>query len=240
MFKVIFSFLAHFFFPRRCVCCRLDLPRKNEDPLCAHCQTKLKPTGALVCRRCGRVLPSGGAHCFACRGSKARKYKCKIIRSVFVFNEPSRRLVHTLKYRHAVTLARYMGGQMAAYVSRHNELGAADCIIPVALHRKRYAKRGFNQSEMLARVVADKLQLPLDNTSLVRVRDTASQTKLGREARARNMQRAFACVAPEKVKGKTILLIDDVCTTGATLEGCAAALKAAGARCVTALTYARE
>ena len=232
--------VSHFFFPQRCSCCRLDLPYKHSAPLCAACAAQLKKTGPLVCQRCGRVLPSGGAHCFACRGSKAEHYKCKIIRSVFVFEGPARRLVHALKYRQAFTLARYMGAQMAAYLSQTPQLQGVNYVMPVALHRKRYYARGFNQSEMLARVVAEQLHLPLDTASLVRVRNTGSQTKLGREARLRNMQGAFVCTVPDKVKGKVILLIDDVCTTGATLEACAVSLRAAGAKRVVALTYARE
>lgn len=238
--RAVWHAVSHFFYPQRCTCCHLDLPYKHTAPLCGSCSAKLQKTGPLICQRCGRVLPSGGAHCFACRGSKAAAYKCKIIRSVFVFNGPARALVHALKYRQAFTLARYMGGQMAAYLLRTPELQNVNYIIPVALHRKRYYARGFNQSEMLARAVAKELHLPLDTTSLVRVRDTGSQTKLGREARARNMQGAFKCVAPEKVRGKIILLVDDVCTTGATVESCAAALRKAGARRVVALSYARE
>jgi len=236
----IYRVVVHFLYPQRCTCCRLDLSYKNTSPLCGACADKLKQPGPLICRRCGRVLSSGGAYCFACRGSKADKYKCKIIRSAFIFNEPVRRLVHALKYRQNVALAKYMGGQMASFFPRISELKNVNYVVPVPLFARRLRQRGFNQSELLARVVAEKLNLPLDTVSLIRTRDTGSQTKLGREARERNMQGAFKCVAPEKVKGKIILLIDDVCTTGATLESCAVALRNAGARRVVALTYARE
>ena len=240
MLRSFFRFLLDIIYPRRCVCCGIDLPRSHEDVLCPACAAQLKHPGPLICRRCGRVLPSGGAHCFACRGSKAQDYKCKIVRSVFIFNTPVRRLVHALKYRRAVALAQYMGRQMATYLAKTPELKDVNYIVPVALHKRRFAARGFNQSEALARTVAEKLHLPLDTSSLVRLRNTASQTKLGREQRARNMQGAFSCVNSALIKGKTVLLIDDVCTTGATLEACAVALRGAGAKRVVALTYARE
>jgi ComF family protein len=163
-----------------------------------------------------------------------------VIRSAFVFNEPVRCLVHALKYRQAQYLARYMGEQMVRRWENIPELAGVNYVVPVPLFKKRYRRRGFNQSESLAQALARQLSLPLDTSCLQRIRDTSSQTKLGRIQRMQNMQGAFACSDNGKVKGKIVLLVDDVCTTGATLEACAVALRAAGAKRVMAFTYARE
>ena len=233
-------YLLHFFFPKTCFCCGCDLSAREEGLLCKTCRDQLRKPGPHICKRCGVALRSGGAHCYACRGSKAKQYKCKIIRSAFVFNASSRALVHALKYQQADYTAVYMGKQMMKQFSTYPELATADLIIPVPLHPKRKRRRGYNQSELLAKAFAKELGIGADTCSLVRTRDTLSQTKLGRKGRLENMVGAFRCVRPGNVKGKTVLLIDDVATTGATLEGCAVALKQAGAKQVLAYTFARE
>lgn len=232
--------LLHILFPRTCVCCGCDLPYNTHNYLCEGCAGQLVRPGPLFCARCGVNLPSGGAHCRACRGSKAKTYKCRIIRSAWVFNAPSRAFVHGLKYGGNDYLAENMGRQMGQNFAGYTELAGAELVVPVPLFKRRQRGRGYNQSELLARSFARYTGLALAPHALMRSRDTVSQTKLGRAARLANMQGAFACVQPGLVKGKVILLVDDVATTGATLEGCATALRRAGAKRVLAYTYARE
>lgn len=240
LFPRLKSYFLHFFFPKTCFNCGCDLPARSDSFLCVACEKELKTPGPHICKRCGAVLKSGGAHCYACRGSKAKKYRCKVIRSAFVFNASSRALVHALKYQQADYLAGHMGKMLLKKFSLFAELAATDLIIPVPLHPKKKRARGYNQSELLAKTFARELGLPVDTRALVRCRDTVSQTKLGRQGRLTNMIGAFSCRYPQRIKGKTILLIDDVATTGATLEGCAVALKQAGAKTVLAYTFARE
>lgn len=232
--------VLHFFFPRTCVCCGRDLSYRSTSYLCADCAAQLVRPGPLFCLRCGVNLPSGGAHCYACRGSKAKQYKCSIIRSAWVFNTPSRALVHGLKYAFEDYLAKDMGLQMARNFSGYPELADVEMVVPVPLFPARQRARGYNQSERLAYHFSNHTGLPLAADVVERARDTISQTTLGRKARLVNMEGAFVCPQPQHVKGKIILLIDDVATTGATLEGCAKALKSAGAKRVFAYTYARE
>lgn len=236
----LLKLFLHFWFPRTCFACGRDLAWRAEDPLCPACAGSLTPPGPLICQRCGAVLKSGGAHCYACRGSKARQYKCRVIRSSFVFNSSSRALVHALKYARADYLARYMGRLMGENFAQYPELAEAEVLVPVPLFPKRGRARGYNQSELLARELAKVIGLPVNTTALARVRNTVSQTTLGRAGRLANMSGAFLCTHPAEVKGKVILLVDDVATTGATLEGCAQALHAAGAKRVLAYTFARE
>lgn len=234
------KYALHVLFPRTCFACGKDLPYHAQTPLCSVCENGLTLPGPLICQRCGVVLKSGGAHCFHCRGSKADTYKCKIIRSACNFNEFSRGLVYALKYQGADYVAPYMGSVMAQRFGMLAELSGANLVIPVPLFKKRYQQRGYNQSELLARAFCKQTHLPLDTTSLIRVRDTGSQTKLGRAARVTNMTGAFEVKDVAAIKGKTILLIDDVATTGSTLEACAQALRKAGAKRVMAYTFARE
>ena len=239
-FQTVFSYLLHFFFPKTCFACGCDLDFDAKSSLCSLCLAELKRPAPLICQRCGAVLKSGGAHCYACRGSKAKTYKCSLIRSAFVFNNSSRAWVHALKYGGADYLGKEMGRTMALNFSHYPELASAELIIPVPLFAKKYRRRGYNQSELLAQSFASELSLPIDKVSLKRVRNTVSQTTLGRKGRLENMTGAFVCINPKAVCRKTILLIDDVATTGATLEGCAQALKQAGAKKVMAYTFARE
>ncbi len=243
-FKLFLShagkYALHIIFPRVCFGCGRDLKWDAEVPLCPMCENGLTLPGPLICQRCGVVLKSGGAHCFHCRGSKAREYKCKLIRSACSFNEFSRGLVHALKYQSAGYVAPYMGSVMAQRFGMLPELAGVNVVIPVPLFGRRQKKRGYNQSELLARAFCQKTGIALDVKSLVRVRDTGSQTKLGRTARVTNMSGAFEVKNPAAVTGKTILLIDDVATTGSTLEACAQALRLAGAKRVVAFTFARE
>ena len=239
-YKSALQLVLHFFFPRECFGCGCDLAWHAQEPLCPACLAGLKEPGPLICRRCGAVLTSGGAHCYACRGSRARQYKCEIIRSALMFNPSSRALVHALKYAGADYLARYMGECMARRFGHYPELAAAELVLAVPLFPRRMRRRGYNQSELLARFFAPAVGLPVETGVLVRVRDTVSQTTLGRQGRLENMAGAFACVKAEAVRGKVVLLVDDVATTGATLEGCAQALKKAGAKKVLAYTFARE
>lgn len=226
--------------PRTCYACRRDVPFGWERPLCAACEALVCTPGPLYCQRCGKPLPDGGAHCYQCRGSKARSFSCKIIRSAVLFNPPVRALVHAFKYADRAQLSGYLAQYMVRQWPRYPQLHEAQLIIPVPLHAKKLKRRGYNQSALLARTLARQLHLPQAEDVLLRVRNTPSQTGFGREGRLRNMHGAFACVRPGCVKGKIILLIDDVATTGATLEGCAAALKEAGAKKVMAYTLARE
>lgn len=238
--RKIKEIFLHLLFPNMCYACRRDLPLAKQEPLCALCLQKVQTVGLLYCKRCGKPLPDGGAHCYQCRGSKARQFKCKIIRSAVVFGPQVRALVHAFKYADQSFLADFLADIMHKHWADYSELAEAELLLPVPLHPQKAKTRGYNQSALLAVALAEKLGVAVDLQALSRLRNTPSQTKLGREERLKNMSGAFECVKPEIVKGKTVLLIDDVATTGATLEGCAEGLKKAGAKKVMAYTLARE
>jgi ComF family protein len=144
--------------------------------------------------------------------------------------------VHKFKYDGVTALAEPLGTLVTEYWSRHPI--PADVLVPVPLHKDRLRRRGFNQAALLAHQLSKQVDLPVDEQTLVRQRATASQVDLDTEKRKQNVRDAFRC-RTSALANRRVLLIDDVCTTGATLEACAAALKDSGSRCVQALTLAR-
>jgi len=148
--------------------------------------------------------------------------------------------IQRLKYNLENYLASSLGKLMSSFAREYIFNVTDFLIVPVPLHRRRLRERGFNQSLLLARVLASDLGNQLDYLSLIRKRYTRAQTGLKREARRKNVKDAFSIIYPETVKDKKILLVDDVFTTGYTLNECARILKKSGATTVICLTLARS
>ncbi len=201
--------------------------------LCPACTGTLPAIEDPYCQRCGTPVPDS-QHCVSCA---LHPPDIDGIRSVFVFDGLVRKAIHELKYGRIKALAEPMAQLMADFAST-NRIPAGR-VVPVPLHPKRLRSRGYNQSTLLGRAMAKKTSLTMDENVLVRTRDTVSQARTGSAAERRlNVQGAFICPVP--LQGDAILIVDDVCTTGATMEACAAALKCAGAGPVWGLTMARE
>ena len=147
-----------------------------------------------------------------------------------------RTAIHKLKYDGVTALAQPLGSLMAGYWLTHPMSGAI--IVPVPLHRRRHRERGFNQAALLAREFSQQLSLPLDETTLIRHRATASQVGLDAEERRGNVRDAFQCTS-DGLAGAHVVLVDDVRTSGATLEACGTALRRGGAVRVDTFTLAR-
>jgi len=157
------------------------------------------------------------------------------IRSVAHHEGVLRDIIHRFKYRNLRALAEPLGELLASYVLEHPL--PADVLVPVPLHPARLADRGYNQSALLARELGRRLDLPVVENSLLRVRHTRQQVGLNAEERRRNVTGAFAC-CDDRLAGRRVLLIDDVYTTGATLNACGEALMAAGVASAWGLTLA--
>jgi len=157
------------------------------------------------------------------------------IASSAVHSHPLRDAIHSFKYNNGRALARPLGAHMAAFW--HQRDFRADLIVPVPLHAGRLAERGYNQSALLAHVLGNAVGVRVSEAVLIRHKATRHQVGLGRIERKQNVAGAFICRGD--VAGRRIALIDDVCTTGSTLEACARALSAGGATSVWAFTLAR-
>ena len=199
--------------------------------LCASCQARIERPPAPACIRCGHPTPTESL-CPTCRATPSHLDR---IAASAVFVSPLREAIHELKYNNGRALARPLGVRMAAYWQEHGF--DADVIVPVPLHKARLVERGYNQAALLARVLGQATGIPLDEKAVVRHKATQQQALLNAAERRENVKEAFTCRGD--VAGMRIVLVDDVATTGATLEACAAALRAGGASGVWAFTLAR-
>jgi competence protein ComFC len=217
------------FFPRRCVGCG-----KVGGFLCSECLGELPRLLPPLCPNCGRPQASG----IVCPDCRQRKTEIDGIRSPFRFDEVVRKAIHQLKYRNLKAISLCLAELLADYLESNHLPGEA--LVCVPLHPRRLRERGYNQSSLLAEELGRRIDLPVIEDCLVRVKQAQPQVRaVDVDERRRNVADAFVC-RDERVSGKQIILIDDVCTSGATLESCAAALKSKGAASVWGLTLARE
>ena len=221
--------VTDFFFPQFCIGCGHE-----GEVLCSDCLAKLTMISPPFCLRCG--LPQADNR--PCRDCAGLDMSIDSIRSPLIFQKLTREAVHQFKYQNIRVLAVPLAGVLHAYLSE-NPI-SADVIVPVPLHPQRLRQRGYNQSLLLAIELGKLTGIPVHSDILNRRINTPPQARTaGSVERHRNMSGAFASMNG-KLKDKKVLLIDDVSTSGATLDACAAALKQAGAVSVWGLTVARE
>ncbi len=217
-------------FPRTCVSCN-----KQNGYLCDEClANKTTPLKPPWCDRCGLPAKAGG-QCAFCRDHPPAFAG---LRTAYAFEGALREAVLSLKYRGLRAAGEELGDLLARFVVDHPL--PVDVIVPVPLHPRRLKERGYNQAEVIARPLGEAASLAVTPAALQRTVWTEPQARMGdRTHRARNVNGAFAARA-ELVAGRRVAVVDDVCTTGATLNACADALTAAGAVSVWGLTLARE
>ena len=216
-------------FPQRCLGCG-----KEGFLICPSCRNQLAIVAPPLCPLCGRPQLSG-ILCPSCI-----KWHAEIdgIRSPFRFDGVTRLAVHQLKYRNLRTLAEPLAQLLNDYLVRYPLPG--EVLVPVPLHPKRLKERGYNQSALLAGELSKLNELPIIEDCLVRRQHTSPQAKTATvEERRSNVSEAFIC-HNDGLRSRQVILIDDVATSGATLDACAQALKAAGAASVWGLVMARE
>jgi ComF family protein len=215
-------------FPPRCESCK-----RVGERLCANCCEKIEYIEEPICARCGYPKNTPTAdECDQCRRISFSNIR---IRSLAFHEGVTRTAIHSLKYRHTPVL----GETLAELMSRQwrDDLPRDALMIPVPLGLDRRRTRGFNQAEMLARGLGTRWRHPVIVDGLSRIRETRSQVGLTARDRQINVSQAFC--ASVQVKGRPVIIVDDVCTTGATLSACADALLKSGATEVWAYTLAR-
>lgn len=231
---------AHALLPVQCASCETAL---NGDPIpffCESCWKMIQPIGDICCPCCGRPFPSSltlkyspDHVCGPCRLHRPAYTRAW---SLYRYSPPLRDAIHLFKYQKKVALADALGALMQRPLIDSLPI---DVVIPVPLHPTRLREREYNQSLLLADRVSRAQHIPLSYDNLIRSRDTPPQTELTRAVRLKNLRGAFAMRRPNDLAGKRILLIDDVFTTGATVNECAKTLRRAGAADVYACTLAR-
>src|SRR5574341_159625 len=232
--------LLDFLLPTPCSYCHSPVGNSPVPFFCSACWSYFSLLNGPVCPCCGRLFDSPealshspGHLCGACRRELPPFDQAL---SVGYFEGALREAVHVFKYRPC----RSLGKPLARWMAGHVRLGQSIAVVmPVPLHVSRLRERGFNQALFLAHGVCEVHGLHLSLDNLGRVRPTRPQVELSGEERVVNVAGAFALRRPGEIAGKSILLVDDVFTTGATLNECARVLKDAGASRVMALTLAR-
>lgn len=209
--------------------CLLCAATSENEILCKACATDLPRLQKQQCPRCALPTPNSEI-CGRCL-TKAPHYDATL--ATYRYDFPLDKLVQSFKYGHRLALGAYLGQQLAALT----ENIVADVIVPLPLHPLRLRERGFNQALELARPVGTARNLPIDSTSCSRTRNTLAQANLAWRERSKNIRGAFHCSTD--FTGQRIILVDDVMTTGASLDECARTLKLHGAAEVTLLVVAR-
>lgn len=223
----------------QCALCGLE----HGDPVCAACRTDFFADARPRCARCAIVLPASAAAAALCRRCIGALPSYDATIALADYAPPVDGLVKALKYGHRLELARVLGTLLGERVRASIGAGALRemLVVPVPLAFERQSERGFNQSAEIARALAGSGFARATTDVLVRIRHAAPQESLDLEMRRRNLRGAFVVPreAEPRVRGRTIALVDDVMTSGSTLDAAAAALKHAGAAHVTNLVVAR-
>ena len=218
-------------YPRNCITCNNSL-FKHENMVCNHCYV---------------TLPKSNFH--AEENSELERVfagRVPVIKtgSYYLFEKSGKiqKLLHSIKYKNNKALAEQVGAWYAQYLKDCKEIASADVIIPVPLHPKKKKQRGFNQSEEFAKGLSKEFNIPINTTNLIRNQFTETQTRKTKFARWENVEGKFELKDPKELDGKTIILVDDVITTGATIDACYQALsKATGIKIsVLSLAYAKK
>jgi len=242
--KVLNS-LIDLIYPPRCSLCQAFLQDKAvlhggpDLPFCETCFKDFTEIKSPICSLCGRPFSDGTEQDRVCEDCLRKRPSYDIARAPYLYDGALMTAIHELKYAQRSHLADSLGSLLASFAQTWIGELKGSLVMPVPLHPRRLRARGFNQSLLLARCVASKTCADLDFLSLRRTRFTKPQTELSSEERKRNVRKAFEVVNREAVKERTILLVDDVATTGSTLNECAKALRRAGADGVLCLVVAR-
>ncbi|MBK7762364.1 MAG: ComF family protein [Bacteroidetes bacterium] len=219
--------ILHLFYPNVCVACHNELVGNEQT----------------ICTLCWHRLPLTHFHLQKNNPVEQRFFGRADIQhasSMYYFHKdsPLQSILHALKYKGNKKVGTILGKRCGQIASSFSWIKDIDVIIPIPLSKQKYKQRGYNQSEFLAQGFAEEIPIPLDTTSVIRAKNTISQTTLSITERMQNMKDAFTVIHPNELINKHILLIDDVMTTGATLEACAKAILQAQASKVSILTLA--
>lgn len=218
------EFIIRSVFPRRCILCNNILPIKYREYLCEKCNKKLEWISGMVCEKCGKPIEYYGR----CRSCNSVRHYFDTAYAVYVYKDEIREAIHRFKYKNKGGYAEFFGKEMAKFADLEN-IPKVDFVVPVPIHKIKQRDRGYNQSGRIADVYCrerDEIRIDL----LERTLKTKPQSSLKRAGRIKNIKGAFTyrdCGV--SIKGKSILIMDDIYTTGSTVDECAKVLKKAGA-----------
>lgn len=224
--------LLNMLYPPTCPLCERLLPMFSGDAdtdesggICPECAKSLQPVGDIHCLKCGKELSDEKQqYCYDC---KRLRHEFEQGAAAFVYSDAVKRSVYRFKYKGQREYAKWYGKMLALHCKRQIGLWQPEVIVPVPLHKSRYRKRGYNQAALMARELGGRLGIPVREDYLMRIRNTAPMKQLSENGRAKNLENAFF-ISDNSVKYKKVMLVDDIYTTGATMDACARALKLHG------------
>lgn len=213
LISTVFHSITHLLFPRLCPGCGSDLIDRHH-PVCVYCHQQLAETDFASIHENPLERTFWG------------RLDCRYATSLYYFTKDSvlQRLIHLFKYKHHGELAHYFGMLMGESIKDSGRFPVPDVLVPLPLFPDREYKRGYNQAALLCKGMAEVLQIPVIKDAVIRIRYTDSQTLKTRMERWENVEGVFQGLAHTELSGKNILLVDDVITTGATLEACGNAI----------------
>jgi len=238
--KSFLNNLLSIFYPKICVVCHNSLENKAIDNfLCINCWQGIKRNVPPLCIICGREIRGTAINKSICLSCQTQRFSFDRVLSPCSYEGVMRELIHKFKYQNKSYLSPFLVRLLIDFIyQQHIALDDFDLVMPIPLHKIRLREREFNQAEFLAKQIAREFSLSLSSTNLWRKHHRQAQMELSEEKRWDNIKGCFALHDPEEVKGKNVLLIDDVITTGATCQEAASMLKAAGVGIVFVLTLA--
>lgn len=222
--KVVLEGVLQAVYPRRCPVCD-GIVSGTKDKICAPCKSLLSYVEKPRCKKCSKGIESyEREYCSDCTNTKQFYEEG---RSLFVHNKVIKNSIYKFKYSNKREYADFYVDELLRLYTPVIRSWNPQALIPVPLHKSKKIKRGFNQAEVLTDKLARKLEIPVDAKLLIRTKETEAQKELDRIQRKKNLENAFK-VSESIVKYKSIILMDDIYTTGATINSCARLLKGAG------------
>ena len=227
------NFLVELLFPRRCPICDKPVDKMGRY-VCKKCQDNIKYIETPYCLKCGKSLKEENEEC--CEDCKNSAHIFDRGRALYEYDS-IKEAVYRFKYENRVEYADFFGKQLANKLGEEIKSWKADVIVPVPLHKEREKKRGYNQATLIARALGRELGIPVEEELVYRIKSTVPQKELKGKERQNNLKNAFK-IGRNDVKLKTIIVVDDVYTTGATMNEMAHCLKNVGIHRVYCISLA--
>ena len=230
--------LLDFVYPRNiyCLLCGEAIEKTEPYSLCSACRGQIRFITSRFCEKCGKplesmYLPTKCPDCIQSTHYFTKGFSC------VEYDDNIKKLVYDLKYHNKRYLAYHMAEMMTERFMKMG-WGKPDLIVPIPLHRKKERDRGFNQSALIARYIGAFLGIPVECKGVLRMKETEIQNKLNREERKENLKNAFKIIENNKFSNKKVMILDDIYTTGSTIDACAKELCKAKPREINCMTFA--
>lgn len=229
----------HFLYPSVCQICDSSRALAEHGLICDSCREDVRAMVPPFCGRCGLPFAGEFSDTFKCSNCHEMNLKFDFAQSAVVANDLIREVIHRYKYNRELWFEPFLGELLLKAMRDRVKSMTWDALVPVPLYPVKLREREFNQSTRLSQWLGERLGLPVWDGCLKRVRSTPTQTALSRKKRVENVKGAFVACRPEDVASRSLIIVDDVLTTGATTSACAAALRKAGAARIGVWTVAR-